>query len=58
VRRVQSAAPFAVTCALGGAARRTLFLCSAYTDLERLGKGETTARIDALEVEAAGAGWP
>jgi len=57
-RRVQSAAPFAVTCALGGLNRRTLFLCSAYTDLERLGKGDTTARIDTLDVDVSGAGWP
>lgn len=57
-RRVASAAPFAVACALGGGDRRTLFLCSAYTDLERLSKGDTTGRIDALPVDVAGAGWP
>lgn len=57
-RRVESAAPFAVACALGGEDRRTLFLCSAYTDLPRLGKGDTTGRIDTLEVDVPGAGWP
>ena len=58
LQRLASVAPFAVTCALGGPDRRTLFLCSAYTDLPRLGRGETTARIDACEAPAAGVGWP
>ena len=57
-RSIPSAAPFAVTCALGGPNRRTLFLCSADTDLNRLGKGDTTARIDTIEVDVPGAGWP
>jgi sugar lactone lactonase YvrE len=56
--RVASQAPFAVACALGGHERRTLFMCSAYTDLQRLGRGETTGRIDALEVAVPGVGWP
>jgi sugar lactone lactonase YvrE len=56
--RIHSPAPFAVTCALGGKDRRTLFLCSADTDLQRLAKGDTTARIDTVEVAIAGAGWP
>lgn len=57
-RELPSQAPFAVTCVLGGPARTTLFLSSAYTDLERLGKGDTTGRIDTVEVEVPGAGWP
>ena len=57
-RSVSSTAPFAVSCALGGPGRQTLLLCSAYTDLDRLARGDTTARIDALEVERPGAGWP
>jgi sugar lactone lactonase YvrE len=58
VERVPSAFPFAVACALGGPDRKTLFLCSADTDLSRLAKGETTGRIDTVEVDVAGAGWP
>jgi len=57
-RRLPSATPFAVACALGGADRRTLFLCSADTDLQRLARGESTARIDVCEAEVSGAGWP
>ena len=56
--RIPSPAPFAVTCALGGRDRKTLFLCSADTDLQRLAKGDTTARIDTAEVAVPGAGWP
>jgi sugar lactone lactonase YvrE len=58
VERIPAAFPFAVACALGGPDRRTLFLCSADTDLSRLARGETTGRIDIIEVEVAGAGWP
>jgi sugar lactone lactonase YvrE len=55
---VASTAPFAVACVLGGEDRRTLFLCSAYTDLQRLGRGDTTGRIDVLDVAVPGAGRP
>ena len=58
VERIRSAFPFAVACALGGPDRKTLFLCSADTDLPRLAKGETTGRIDTVEVDVPGAGWP
>jgi sugar lactone lactonase YvrE len=58
VERIPSAFPFAVACALGGPDRKTLFLCSADTDLPRLAKGETTGRIDTVEVDVPGAGWP
>jgi len=57
-RRVPSIAPFAVSCALGGSERRTLYMCSADTDLARLARGDSSARIDALEVDVPGAGWP
>lgn len=56
--RRESAFPFAVACTLGGPDRRRLFMCSADTDLPRLAKGETTGRIDTVEVEVAGTGWP
>jgi sugar lactone lactonase YvrE len=57
-RELASEAPFAVTCVLGGPDRATLFLSSAYTDLQRLGAGDTTGRIDAVAVDVPGAGWP
>jgi sugar lactone lactonase YvrE len=56
--RIRSRFPFAVACALGGADRRQLFLCSADTDLPRLARGETTGRIDVIDVGVPGAGWP
>jgi len=56
--RIDSKFPFAVVCALGGPDRRTLFLCSADTDLARLARGETTGRIDIVSVPVPGAGWP
>jgi len=58
VERIPSQFPFAVACALGGPQRRTLFMCSADTDLPRLAKGDTTGRIDIVEVGVPGAGWP
>lgn len=57
-RALPGAFPFAVAPALGGPTRKTLFLCSADTDLGRLARRETTGRIDIVEVELAGAGWP
>lgn len=56
--RIRSRYPFAVACALGGPERRILFLCSAETDLSRLAKGDSAGRIDTVEVEIPGAGWP
>jgi sugar lactone lactonase YvrE len=47
----------AIACALGGPERRTLFVCSS----EHLDPAETTARtgrIETVEVEVPGAGWP
>ena len=58
VERIQSRFPFAVACALGGPQRRTLFMCSADTDLPRLAEGDTTGRIDIVEVGVPGVGWP
>ena len=57
-RAVASSFGFAVAVALGGADGRTLFLCSADTDLPRLTRGETAGRIDSLRVEERHAGWP
>jgi sugar lactone lactonase YvrE len=57
-RTLASAAPFAVTCVLGGEDGRTLFLSSADTDLQRLPKGESEGRIDTLVVDVPRAGRP
>jgi sugar lactone lactonase YvrE len=48
----------AVACVLGGPARRTLFCLSAATSHEELRQRKSSARIDAVDVEIAGAGYP
>jgi len=57
-RTIDSAAPFAVACVLGGEGRGTLFMTSADTDLERLATGDSRGRIDTLTVHEPGAGRP
>lgn len=48
----------AIACALGGADRKTLFCISADTTHEELRKGKSSARIDVIEVDVPGAGYP
>lgn len=48
----------AVACNLGGDDGRTLFMVTADTDVERLAIGDSTARVDTVRVEVAGAGSP
>src|SRR5262249_50866853 len=48
----------AVACMLGGERGTTLYLLSADTDLHRLGRGESRAWVDVVEVEHAHAGRP
>lgn len=48
----------AVSCALGGPARRTLFLATAETTLDDLTRGKASSRIEYCEVDVPGAGWP
>jgi len=48
----------ALACALGGAERRTLFCLSAATSYEDLRKGKSASRIDVVEVETPGDGYP
>lgn len=48
----------ALACALGGAARRTLFCLSAATSYEELRRGKSASRIDIVEVVAQGDGYP
>ena len=47
-----------VACVLGGAGRRTLFCLSAETTHQDLIRGKASGRIDMLEVDVAGAGYP
>lgn len=48
----------AVACNLGGADGRTLFMVTADTDVERLARGDSTARVETVRVDVAGAGSP
>jgi sugar lactone lactonase YvrE len=48
----------AIACALGGPERRTLFCLSAATSHEELRQRKSSARIDVVDVEVAGAGYP
>ena len=48
----------ALACALGGAERRTLFCLSAATSYEELRQRKSSSRIDVVDVEVAGAGYP
>ena len=48
----------AIACVLGGEARRTLFCISAETTHEDLMRGKSAARLDCVQVEVAGAGFP
>jgi hypothetical protein len=43
---------------LGGPERRTLFCLSAATSYEELRQRKSSSRIDVVDVEVAGAGYP
>ena len=48
----------ALACVLGGPERRTLFCLSAATSYEELRQRKSSSRIDVVDVEIAGAGYP
>ena len=48
----------AYACMLGGADRRTLFICASASHMPEQCKAQRNARIVAVEVDVAGAGWP
>jgi sugar lactone lactonase YvrE len=56
--RIPVPGKWAVACMLGGDDRRTLFLCTAETTLQRLGKGESIGWIETVRVPVEGAGLP
>jgi sugar lactone lactonase YvrE len=58
LQRVEVPGRRAIACALGGPERRTLFCLSAATSHAELRQGKSSARIDAIEVEIPGAGYP
>jgi sugar lactone lactonase YvrE len=58
LQRIRVPGRRAIACALGGADRRTLFCLSAVTSPEELRQRKSSARIDVIEVETQGAGYP
>jgi sugar lactone lactonase YvrE len=48
----------AIACTLGGSDRRSLFCLSAATTYEALREGKSSARIDVVDVETPGSGYP
>ena len=58
LQRVKVPGRRAIACTLGGLLRRTLFCLSAATSYEELRQGKSSARIDAIDVEIPGAGYP
>ncbi|HZR72860.1 SMP-30/gluconolactonase/LRE family protein [Bradyrhizobium sp.] len=57
-QRISVSGRRAIACALGGPDKTTLFCLSAATTPEELRQGRSSARIDVVEVETAGAGYP
>ena len=58
LQRIEVQGRRALACALGGPERRTLFCLSAATSYEELRQRKSSARIDVVDVEIAGDGYP
>lgn len=58
LQRIEVPGRRAIACVLGGAERKTLFCLSAATSYEELRQRKSSARIDVVDVEIAGAGCP
>jgi sugar lactone lactonase YvrE len=58
LQRIEVPGRRALACALGGPGRRTLFCLSAATSYEELRQRKSSSRIDVIDVEVAGAGYP
>jgi sugar lactone lactonase YvrE len=58
LQRIEVPGRRAIACVLGGPERLTLFCLSAATSHEELRQRKSSARIDAVEVEIPGAGYP
>ena len=57
-QRISVSGRRAIACTLGGSDKRTLFCLSAATSPEELRQGRSSARIDTVDVEIAGSGYP
>jgi sugar lactone lactonase YvrE len=58
LQRIEVPGRRALACVLGGPERRTLFCLSAATSYEELRQRKSSSRIDVVDVEVAGAGYP
>jgi sugar lactone lactonase YvrE len=58
LQRIEVPGHRAIACVLGGPERRTLFCLSAATSYEELRQRKSSARIDVVDVDTAGAGYP
>ena len=58
LQRIEVSGRRALACAFGGAQRQTLFCLSAATSYEELRQGKSSSRIDAVELDISGAGYP
>src|SRR4029079_16124505 len=58
LQRIEVPGRRALACTLGGAERKTLFCLSAATSYEELRQRKSSSRIDVVDVEVAGAGYP
>jgi sugar lactone lactonase YvrE len=58
LQRIEVPGRRALACALGGAERKTLFCLSAATSYEELRQRKSASRIDVVDVEVAGTGYP
>jgi sugar lactone lactonase YvrE len=58
VDEVKGTRPFAFACMLGGADRRTLYVCTAPTHVPDDARVAHGGRIEAVTVDVPGAGWP
>ena len=58
LQRIEVPGRRALACVLGGPERRTFFCLSAATSYEELRQRKSSARIDVVDVEVAGAGYP
>jgi sugar lactone lactonase YvrE len=58
LQRIEVPGRRAIACALGGPERRTLFCLSAATSYEEIAQRKSSARIDVVDLEIPGAGYP
>jgi sugar lactone lactonase YvrE len=58
LRRIEVPGRRAIACVLGGPARRTLFCLSAATSYQELRQRKSSSRIDMVDVDIPGAGYP